>query len=205
VRRKTAQPSPRSADAPAAINVAPGLLRDGFVQVPVALLRLPAVASGAKLLYAVILHLHYRLGFWPGRRAVAHEMRVGERSVVTYLAELEAAGTIGVNRTSRGYILSIDVPDPSAWLRVQDLHPKRSRAQKPTSREQTSHPPVNKETSINTKGLALGNLAKSLLGKGRAPDAVMAVLTQYGTTHEEAREIVEAAKTDALSVVAPEE
>ncbi len=108
---------------PAPIKVPDSLLAAGFVQVPVLLLRLPDLGLGAKLMYACLLWYHHRLGYWPGRQAVAHEFGIGERSVVRYLRELEDYQIVRIERNEQGHIQWIELAPPEEWGGRNVRHP----------------------------------------------------------------------------------
>ncbi len=88
--------------------------RFGFTQVPNFLLVNKDLSIGAKLSYAMLLKYAWGdQGCFPGQLKLAEDMGAGERSVRTYLKELEEAGFLEVIQRGLGqtnyYKLSITV------------------------------------------------------------------------------------------------
>ena len=70
-------------------------LRAGFTQIPNAILRHRGISPGAKLTYMVLLSYAWQEGScFPGQPRMAEDMGVTDRSVRTYLRELEAVGLL---------------------------------------------------------------------------------------------------------------
>lgn len=77
--------------------------RHGFTQVPNFILKSEALSPGAKLAYAMLLHYAWQNDFcFPGQERLAKDMGVGKRSVIRFMAELERAGFIAVQRRGLG-------------------------------------------------------------------------------------------------------
>jgi hypothetical protein len=77
--------------------------RHGFTQVPNFILTKKELSVGAKLAYAMLLK--YAWGddaCFPGQLKLAGDMGAGERSVRTYLKELEAAGILEITQRGLG-------------------------------------------------------------------------------------------------------
>ena len=75
--------------------------RYGFTQVPNFVLTNTALSVGGKLAYAMLLKYAWTDdACFPGQAKLAADMGAGERSVRTYLKELEAAG--GTRSSARG-------------------------------------------------------------------------------------------------------
>ena len=77
--------------------------RYGFTQVPNFVLTNTALSVGGKLAYAMLLK--YAWGdkaCFPGQLKLAEDMGAGERSVRTYLKELEDAGVLDVTQRGLG-------------------------------------------------------------------------------------------------------
>ena len=77
--------------------------RNGFTQVPNFILTKPDLSFGAKLAYAMLLK--YAWGddaCFPGQAKLATHMGAGERSVRTYLKELETAGLLEIKQRGLG-------------------------------------------------------------------------------------------------------
>src|ERR1700730_12402483 len=77
--------------------------RHGFTQVPNFILTKKDISVGAKLAYAMLLK--YAWGddaCFPGQVKLAEDMGATDRSVRTYLEELEAAGILEINQRGLG-------------------------------------------------------------------------------------------------------
>ena len=77
--------------------------RHGFTQVPNFILTNKDLSVGAKLAYAMLLKYHWtNNAVYPGQQTLANEMGAGERSVRTYLKELEDAKLLEVTQRGLG-------------------------------------------------------------------------------------------------------
>src|SRR5664280_2670350 len=79
------------------------ITRHGFTQVPNFVLTKKEISVGAKLAYAMLLK--YAWGddaCFPGQLKLAEDMGAGERSVRTYLKELEATGILEIKQRGLG-------------------------------------------------------------------------------------------------------
>src|SRR5208337_1857394 len=77
--------------------------RHGFTQVPNFILTKKELSVGAKLAYAMLLK--YAWGdqaCFPGQLKLAEDMGAGERSVRTYLKELETVGILEIKQRGLG-------------------------------------------------------------------------------------------------------
>jgi hypothetical protein len=113
------------------IEVPDDLLREGFVQVPVKLLKLPDLGLGSKLCYCCLLWYAWKVGYFPGQEALAQEFGSTARSVRNYFTELEQAGLIEIHRPARrGEVMSIRLTPSSEWpdaggvVGTRDLSPE---------------------------------------------------------------------------------
>ena len=71
----------------------------GFTQVPNFILTNHNISVGAKLAYAMLLkYAWYDDGCFPGQAKLARDMGAGERSIRTYLKELEAANLLEIKQ-----------------------------------------------------------------------------------------------------------
>ena len=91
--------------------------RHGFTQVPNFILTKKGVSVGAKLAYAMLLKYAWGDdGCFPGQVKLAEDMGAGERSVRTYLKELEAGGLLEITQRGLGktnlYRLHVTVRNP---------------------------------------------------------------------------------------------
>lgn len=91
--------------------------RHGFTQVPNFVLTKKELSVGAKLAYAMLLK--YAWGdqaCFPGQTKLAEDMGAGERSIRTYLKELESGGLLEIKQRGLGmtnlYRLHLTVPKP---------------------------------------------------------------------------------------------
>ena len=96
--------------------------RHGFTQVPNFILTKKDVSVGAKLAYAMLLK--YAWGddaCFPGQLKLAEDMGAGERSIRTYLKELETAGILEITQRGLGktnlYKLYLTIKKPNATRR----------------------------------------------------------------------------------------
>jgi hypothetical protein len=124
-------------------------LAAGFTQIPNLVLRRSDLQPGAKLTYMVLLSYAWQQDHaYPGQDRLAVDMGVTERSVRTYLKELQESGLITIRRRGLGltnvYILhrlarpeNISDQDrkPVSAPEVQDFPPKNTQGKK-TQREQ---------------------------------------------------------------------
>ncbi len=90
------------------------ITQHGFTQVPNLILNDKNVSVGGKLTYAMLLKYAWSdAGCFPGQQRLADDMGAGERSVRTYLKELEALGYLKIEQRGLGrtnyYRLSVTV------------------------------------------------------------------------------------------------
>ena len=75
----------------------------GFTQVPNFILTAKKIGVGAKLVYAMLLKYAWaNESCFPGQQTLASDMGAGERSVRTYLKELEKAGYLKITQRGLG-------------------------------------------------------------------------------------------------------
>src|ERR1039458_8642916 len=75
----------------------------GFTQVPNFILTKKEISVGAKLAYAMLLKYAWGdAACFPGQLKLAEDMGAGERSVRTYLKELESAGILEITQRGLG-------------------------------------------------------------------------------------------------------
>jgi len=91
--------------------------RHGFTQVPNFILTKKELTVGAKLAYAMLLKYAWADdACFPGQLKLADDMGAGERSVRTYLKELETAGLLEITQRGLGktnlYRLFLTVDKP---------------------------------------------------------------------------------------------
>jgi hypothetical protein len=82
---------------------ADALSQRGFTQVPNHILESPNISPGAKLTYAMLLKYAWQNDFcFPGQKRLAKEMGVTDRSVRTYLQELETRAFVRIQQRGLG-------------------------------------------------------------------------------------------------------
>ena len=82
---------------------ADALSAQGFTQVPNHVLRSADITPGGKLAYAMLLSYAWQNDFcFPGQERLAKDMGVTDRSVRTYLQELEKKGFLTIKRQGLG-------------------------------------------------------------------------------------------------------
>jgi Helix-turn-helix domain len=75
----------------------------GFTMVPNVVLTNSKLSVGAKLAYAMVLKYAWNNNYcFPGQLRLAKDMGAGERSVRTYLKELEATGLLEIQQRGLG-------------------------------------------------------------------------------------------------------
>lgn len=78
-------------------------LAAGFTQIPNGVLRRSDLQPGAKLTYMVLLSYAWQKDHaYPGQDRLASDMGVSERSVITYLKQLQESGLITIRRRGLG-------------------------------------------------------------------------------------------------------
>jgi Helix-turn-helix domain len=117
-------------------------LAAGFTQIPNLVLRRSDLSPGAKLTYMVLLSYAWQEDHaYPGQDRLATDMGVSERSVITYLKQLQESGLITIRRRGLGmtnvYVLHRLIPrseksaplevKQSTPLEMQDLQPKKTQ------------------------------------------------------------------------------
>ena len=93
---------------------ADGFSSTGFTQVPNAVLTHAKITPGAKLTYAMLLKYAWeKSSSFPGQELLAKDLGSTDRSIRTYLKDLEAAGLVEIHRRGLGrpnlYILNVTV------------------------------------------------------------------------------------------------
>ena len=89
----------------------------GFTMVPNVVLTKPKLSVGAKLAYAMVLKYAWHDNFcFPGQLKLAEDMGAGERSVRTYLKELETAGLLEIQQRGLGQDQFLSAFRP-LWIR----------------------------------------------------------------------------------------
>jgi hypothetical protein len=82
---------------------ADALSAQGFTQVPNHILKSGSITPGGKLAYAMLLSYAWQNDYcFPGQERLAKDMGVTDRSVRTYLQELEAKGFLRIKRQGLG-------------------------------------------------------------------------------------------------------
>lgn len=91
---------------------ADALSAQGFTQVPNHMLRSAKISPGAKLAYTMLLSYAWQNDYcFPGQERLGTDIGVTERSVRTYLQELETKGFLSIHRQGQGkpnlYVLDV--------------------------------------------------------------------------------------------------
>src|SRR6202043_3398144 len=99
----------------------------GFTQVPNFILTKEDISVGAKLAYAMLLkYSWYDDGCFPGQATLAQDMGAGERSIRTYLKELESADLLEITQRGLGktnlYRLHVTVKKQGSPSLTGNLH-----------------------------------------------------------------------------------
>lgn len=86
----------------------------GFTQVPNHILRAKNLSAGAKITYSMLLSYAWQNDYcFPGQKQLVEDIGAAERSVRTYLNELETAGYLEVKQRGLGqtnlYYLNVTV------------------------------------------------------------------------------------------------
>lgn len=106
-------------------------LAQGFTQIPNGVLRRSDLQPGAKLTYMVLLSYAWQKDHaYPGQERLAKDMGVSERSVITYLQQLQQSGLVTIRRRGLGMtnIYVINRISGSAKSALQE--PKQGRSAK---------------------------------------------------------------------------
>lgn len=75
----------------------------GFTQVPNAILRSSSLTPAAKMTYAMLLSYAWQNDYcFPGQERLAKDIGVSDRSVRTYLKELEEKGLLTIKQQGQG-------------------------------------------------------------------------------------------------------
>ncbi len=98
------------------------LTEKGFTQVPNHVLVSRTLSPGAKLTYAMLLKFAWQNDYcFPGQERLARDMGVTDRSVRTYLQELQSKGFITITQRGLGkpnlYELNLGVTRSSSRVR----------------------------------------------------------------------------------------
>lgn len=85
------------------IKGADALTVSGFTQVPNAILKSKKISPAAKLTYAMLLSYAWQNDYcFPGQTRLADDIGVTDRSVRTYLKELEEKGLLKIKQQGQG-------------------------------------------------------------------------------------------------------
>jgi DNA-binding transcriptional MocR family regulator len=129
---------------PSPIIVEDPAMRDGFTQIPNAILCNPDFTLGAKVAYGVLLSYAWQKDkCFPGHDAMAHDMGSSKRAVIQYLQQLQDAQLIRIQRRGQGktnvYTIlklrsaesaSLEVQE-STQPEVQEMHRNKTQGRRP--------------------------------------------------------------------------
>jgi len=118
-------------------------LRQGFTQIPNVILRRPDISPGSKLAYVMLLsYAWHKDSCFPGQDTLSEDMGVSNRSVVTYMKELQSVGLLIVKRRGLGLTNLYVLPRLTA----------RSANIAPSEAKETTPPEVQNLHAKNMKG-----------------------------------------------------
>ncbi len=175
-------------------------LAAGFTQIPNGILRRADLQPGAKLTYMVLLSYAWQKDHaYPGQDRLAADMGVSERSVITYLKQLQERGLVTVRRRGLGltnvYVLhrisrGANISDQagsekfappgvkeSAVPEVQDLPPKNTHVKK-TNDEEASSPRKLEPTDYDEAREWLLPFVEDFAGEFRDASPISSTLTR---------------------------
>jgi hypothetical protein len=139
-------------------------LRQGFTQIPNAILRLRELSPGAKLAYMVLLSYAWQKeSCFPGQETLAEDMGVTSRSVITYLKQLQEAGLLIVKRRGLGQTNLYVLPRFNARsenFSVQDVKESAAPEVKIFHPEEDSLKKTQQEKPVEDSNARLVNKAK---------------------------------------------
>ncbi len=134
-------------------------LRNGFTQIPNAILRREDLSPGAKLTYMGLLSYAWQKGScFPGQEKLAEDLGISRRSVVTYLQQLQQAKLLSIKRRGLGQtniyflpkITNLDTTQSRSansalldvsffsLLEAENLHPKNTQIKNTQKEEYNS-------------------------------------------------------------------
>ncbi len=127
-------------------------LRSGFTQIPNAILRRPDLSTGAKLTYMVLLSYAWQKdSCFPGQDTLAQDMGVSNRSIITYLKQLEEAGLLMIKRRGLGKTNLYFLPRFNS--RGENISSYRSA--------NSAHPEVKQSTATDQQDLQTKNTQRN--------------------------------------------
>jgi hypothetical protein len=112
-------------DAEKTVAYADAVLQSGWTKVPNDLIEHPSISPGAKLTWiGLALYAHQRDEAWPGQERLADVIGFSERSVRTYIGELQSVGLLDVLRRGLGMtnLYRLHVPVGAAAAAAQERH-----------------------------------------------------------------------------------
>ena len=131
-------------------------LRDGFTQIPNAIVRHPGITPGAKVAYAVLLSYAWKDDrCFPGQERMCMDMAVSKPSVIAYLKQLQQAGFITITRRGQGKSNIYTLPA----LRSKDS--LLQEIKKPAAREVKNFDPTNTQRKDPKKKMQISTFDDS--------------------------------------------
>jgi hypothetical protein len=107
----------------------------GWTGVPNFILETPHISVGAKLVYAMLLKYAREMDeCFPGQERLAKDMGCGLRSIVRYIAELEKAKLISIQRRGQGRPNLYTVYLKASFWKKHTSSPRSQKRQIGTSR-----------------------------------------------------------------------
>jgi len=162
-------------------------LREGFTQIPNALLGRKDLSSGAKLTYVGLLSFAWQKGScFPGQEKLAEHLGVGKRSIIRHLKELQNANILCVHRRGQGKTNVYSLAKVKALIETAALRQKRQNGTSETVKMALQKMPnrhteeyteeKQKENNINVNG----NVKIQRPKVANGIDSLGEILMQYG-------------------------
>jgi DNA-binding transcriptional ArsR family regulator len=148
-------------------------LRDGFTQIPNAIVRHPGITPGAKVAYAVLLSYAWKDDrCFPGQERMSMDMAVSKPSVIAYLKQLQQAGLITITRRGQGKSNIYSLPA----LRSKDSLLQEIKKTAPL--EVKNFDPTNTQRKDSKKKMQISNFELS-----PPIEIVQTATSEFKTTH----------------------
>ncbi len=148
-------------------------LRDGFTQIPNAIVRHPGITPGAKVAYAVLLSYAWKDDrCFPGQERMSMDMAVSKPSVIAYLKQLQQAGLITITRRGQGKSNIYTLPA----LRSKDSLLQEIKKTAPL--EVKNFDPTNTQRKDSKKKMQISNFELS-----PPIEIVQTATSEFKTTH----------------------
>ena len=166
----------------------------GWTAVPNVVLKHPHLAPAAKALYALILSYAWRQDrAWPGQARLAEDLGASERSIRSWLAELQAHGLLTITRRGRNlsnvYWLEPLTESPQDTVR-QELPVGSANAAVPDRQHLPTNNTQAKKNSLNNMQPTATALPAPTSESSREQERLAARLASLGVTKRAATQLV---------------